>query len=269
MDRVAIGASVSALVGLVAAASPTAQSARRRGRVHERALPFAAQAERGVTVVECQLEALGERASGFDVVAVSVVQSADGRTSTSRRCAPPRRRARGGARRHAGARLAAARLDWADAVVGAGYKWLLCPRGAAWLAVRPESEPVWFRTAGWYAGGDVWTSVYGLPLRLAAGARLDTSPAWFSHVGAAAALPWLAGLDRGGPRALRRARRRGPHRPRAVTRRLGDRGGGPPGAADRLAAAGVVASVRAGAIRLAFHLYNTADDVARVLDALT
>jgi selenocysteine lyase/cysteine desulfurase len=42
-----------------------------------------------------------------------------------------------------------------------------------------------------------------------------------------------------------------------------------PGAADRLAAAGVAGSLRAGAVRLSFHLYNTADDVDRVLDALS
>src|SRR4029450_3639965 len=76
--------------------------------------------------------------------------------------------------------------------------------------------------ACWYAGGDVWQSIYGLPLRLpaspppgpappprrapppgAAGPprRFDASPAWFSHVGAAAVLPWLAGLDRAAVRA--------------------------------------------------------------------
>jgi selenocysteine lyase/cysteine desulfurase len=42
-----------------------------------------------------------------------------------------------------------------------------------------------------------------------------------------------------------------------------------PGAGERLAAAGVVSSVRAGAVRLAFHLYNTPEDAARVLAALT
>ena len=56
--------------------------------------------------------------------------------------------------------------------------------------------------ACWYAGGDVWQSIYGLPLRLADSARrFDTSPAWFSHVGAASVLPWLAGLDRAAVRA--------------------------------------------------------------------
>jgi selenocysteine lyase/cysteine desulfurase len=29
-------------------------------------------------------------------------------------------------------------LGWADAVVCAGYKWLLCPRGVAWMAVHPS-----------------------------------------------------------------------------------------------------------------------------------
>ena len=42
-----------------------------------------------------------------------------------------------------------------------------------------------------------------------------------------------------------------------------------PDALARLAAAGVVASARAGAARLAFHLYNTDDDVARAVAALT
>ena len=41
-----------------------------------------------------------------------------------------------------------------------------------------------------------------------------------------------------------------------------------PGAADRLAAAGIRASTRAGAARLAFHLHNTDDDVDRALAAL-
>ena len=56
-------------------------------------------------------------------------------------------------------------LDWADAVVGAGYKWLLCPRGSAWLALHPlwESDPEWTpvpHTAGWYGGRDRWGDLY-------------------------------------------------------------------------------------------------------------
>jgi selenocysteine lyase/cysteine desulfurase len=162
------------------------------------------------------------------------------------------------------------RLDWADAVVGAGYKWLLCPRGAAWLAVGPQFD-LRALHAGWYAGENPWTSVYGLPLRLAGTARgLDSSPVWLSHIGAAAALPWLGGLDLGAVRAhcagladsVRTGLGMAPTGSAIVAL---DR----PGAGERLAAAGVVSSVRAGAVRLSFHLYNTLDDAARVLAALT
>ena len=272
VDRVAIGASVSPLVGLVAAALPDgARVLVAAGEFTSVSFPFAAQAYRGVTVVECPLESIGERAPEYDVVAVSVVQSADGRLVDLDALR---------AARDSGTRVVLdatqsvgwlpARLSFADAVVCAGYKWLLCPRGVAWMAVHPELDLV-PQNAGWYAGDDVWRSIYGLPLRLAHTARrLDTSPAWFAHVGAAAALPWLAGLDREALYAhctgLADSVRAGLDLPPtgsaivALNR---------PGAAERLTAAGVVGSLRAGAVRLAFHLYNTPDDVARVLDALT
>jgi selenocysteine lyase/cysteine desulfurase len=116
----------------------------------------------------------------------------------------------------------------------------------------------------------VWGSIYGLPLRLADSARrFDASPVWFSHVGAAAVLPWLASLDGSAVRehcvGLADAVRAGLGLPPAGSAIVAvDR----PGAADRLEAAGVVGSLRAGAVRLSFHLYNTAADVDRVLDAL-
>jgi selenocysteine lyase/cysteine desulfurase len=40
------------------------------------------------------------------------------------------------------------------------------------------------------------------------------------------------------------------------------------GAAERLARAGIRASVRAGAIRVGFHLYNNENDLDRLLGAL-
>jgi selenocysteine lyase/cysteine desulfurase len=271
VDRVAIAGSVSSLVGLIAAAVPDGTRVLvAEGEFTSVSFPFAAQGRRGVTVEECPLEKLGDRAPEFDVVAVSVVQSADGRLVDLDALR---------AAREAGTVVVLdasqalgwlpAGLDWADAVVCVGYKWLLCPRGVAWMAVHPGLDLVPHQ-AGWYAGDDVWQSVYGLPLRLAGSARrLDASPVWFAHVGAALALPWLAGLDDEAVRAhctrLAGALRAG----------LGMEPGGSaivavnrPGAAERLAAAGVMASRRAGAARLAFHLYNTPDDVARALDAL-
>jgi len=272
-ERVAIGASVSALVGLIAAALPAgARVLVAEGEFTSVSFPFAAQAVRGVSVVECPLEELGERAPEFDLVAVSVVQSADGRLVDLDALR---------AARAAGTTVVLdvtqslgwlpARLEWADAVVCAGYKWLLCPRGVAWLALGPElASRLVPHQACWYSGGDVWGSIYGLPLRLADSARrFDTSPVWFSHAGAAAVLPWLAGLDRAEVHehcvGLAAAVRTGLGLPPAGSAIVAvDR----PGVADRLTAAGVVGSLRAGAVRLSFHLYNTATDVDRVLDAL-
>ena len=73
-----------------------------------------------------------------------------------------------------------------------GYKWLLCPRGAAWLVTPHHDElhpllPSWKSTPdGGYFGG---------PLRTSADAsRCDTSPAWLSWIGACAAIQLIAQL---------------------------------------------------------------------------
>ncbi|WP_431933341.1 aminotransferase class V-fold PLP-dependent enzyme [Nonomuraea jabiensis] len=77
-----------------------------------------------------------------------------------------------------------------------GYKWMLCPRGAAWLVTRPDRlgeltalAPSWKSTSpphGYFGG----------PMRLADDAdRCNTSPAWFSWLGACAALRLLGSLD--------------------------------------------------------------------------
>ena len=271
-ERVAIGGSASGLVAQVAANVPagsrvlTAQS-----EFTSLTWPFAAQEARGVTVDEVPLAEVGARAGEFDVVAVSVVQSVDGGVADL----DALRAARGSgttvvldATQSVG--WLDADLSWADAVVCGAYKWLLSPRGAAWMAVRPELELVTHQ-AGWYAGADPWDSAYGLPLRLASDARaFDVSPAWYCHVGAAVALPWLAGLDRGAVQehcvGLADAFRAGLGREPAGSAIVSVRR---PDAARRLAAAGMVTSDHGEAARLAFHLYNTDADVARALEALT
>ncbi len=272
VDRVAMGPAVSALIGLIAAAVPD----RTRvlvagGEFTSVTWPFAAQAGRGVEVTEVDLGQVGRRAGEFDLVAVSTVQSADGRLADLDALR---------AARASGTRVVLdatqslgwldADLSWADAVVAAGYKWLLSPRGSAWMAIRPElaAVPV---AAGWYASADRWADVYGLPMTLAPDARaLDTSPAWYCHVGAAVALPWLAGLDRSAVHAhcvgLADTFRAGLGMEPAGSAIVSVRR---EGARERLAAAGVMSAARAGGARLAFHLYNTDDDVARALDALT
>ena len=267
---VAIGASASQLFAVVAASVPDgARVVVPAGEFTSTSFPFAALGHRGVKVTEVPLAEVPDAMRDHDVLAASVVQSSDG----SRLDLDAVRRNREGVTVALDATQALGwlplDLGWADYVVGAGYKWLMTPRGAAWMAVHPDvvqrAVPV---AANWYGGEDPWQSIYGLPLRLAGSARrLDLSPVWFSHVGAAVALPWLASLD------LAAVHRHNVGLANLLLERLGL----PPGDsaivsvdgdADRLAADGVRSSVRAGRVRLSFHLSNTADDVDLVARAL-
>jgi selenocysteine lyase/cysteine desulfurase len=158
-----------------------------------------------------------------------------------------------------------------DALVCANYKWLMSPRGTAFLAMserlRERTEPL---LAGWYAGNDVHASYYGRPLRIAATARrLDTSPAWFDFVAAAPAIETLlaVGIEAVHEHdvALANRFRAGLGLPPADSAIVSI---DVPEAAERLAAAGIQASVRAGSLRASFHLYNTEADVDAALSAL-
>jgi selenocysteine lyase/cysteine desulfurase len=158
-----------------------------------------------------------------------------------------------------------------DYVVCGAYKWLLSPRGTAFLAVRPElQDAVLPHAAGWYAGDVIWESIYGGPLRLARdGRRFDISPAWLCWEGTLPALEFLeeTGIAAIAAHDLALANRFRAH--------LGMEPSDSPivsvaaeGAGERLAAAGIRAATRAGAARLSFHLYNTAADADRAAEAL-
>ncbi len=271
---IAAGTSVSSLVSIVAAAVPDRSRVLCADREFTSVtFPFAAQRRRGVVIDEVPLDRLPERAGDYDMVVASVVQSADGALldvdalyrgvrGTDTRVLLDVTQAAG---------WLELRTSWADAVVAAGYKWLLAPRGTAWMALRPElAGRLEAIGANWYAGSDRWQSIYGLPLRLATDARrFDASPAWFSQVGAAAVLPRLVALDAGD------VQRHCAGLADALRAELGEPATGSAivsvrraGAAARLERAGIVASVRAGATRVGFHLHNDANDLDRVVDAL-
>ncbi len=110
--RVASGASVSQLVANVAAALPAGTRVlAAEGDFTSVTFPFAATP--GVTVTEVPLDALPSRVEGHDVVALSVVQSADGRIADL-----PALRAAAGA---AGAAVAA-RRDPGGGLAAAGRR---------------------------------------------------------------------------------------------------------------------------------------------------
>jgi selenocysteine lyase/cysteine desulfurase len=274
-ENVATGATVSQLIGLVAASVPDGSRVVCVGREFTSVtFPFAAQAHRGVSVVEADPAGVLGELDGADLLVVSVVQSADGAVIDLA--------ALRSAAQSAGIQIlldvtqAAGwlpmELGWADYVVGACYKWLLAPRGAAWMSVRPDrlAELV-PHAANWYAAEDPWQGIYGLPLRLAATARrLDVSPVWFAQRGAATALSWIAELDMVAVRdhCVRLANKvtaelaLPPTDSAIIALDVSER------QSQRLADAGVVASTRAGRTRLSFHLYNTEEDVRLVVDAV-
>ena len=277
VSDVAIGPAVSPFAGLVAASLPAGARVLLAEEDFTSVLfPFLAQESRGVTadlVPAGRLpEALGAE---HDLVAVSAVQSADGRLIDLDALVA--------AAAHHGARTfvdTTQALGWLPVDCGrfdftacAAYKWLLSPRGTAFFTVREELRDTLVpHHAGWYAGEDVHASYYGAPLRLAADARrFDVSPAWLNWIGAAEA---LALLEEVGLETICA-------HDRAMAARLRDGLGLPPGdsaivsvagrpadAAERLAAAGVMAAGRGGALRLSCHLYTTERDVDRALEVL-
>ena len=276
-DRVAIGNQVSTFSGLVAAALPDGARVLAAEEDFTSVLfPFMAHADRGVRVDTVPLSRLVEAiVPGVTLVAVSAVQSADGRLVPGGLDALASAAAEHGCLTFVDATQAVGWLpfqaDRFDFVSCAGYKWLLSPRGTAFGVVRPERLPM-LRPLypGWYAGDNPWTAVYGPPLRLATDARrLDISPAWLAWVGTLPALDLLAevGVDvihrhDVGLANMLRERLGLPHGDSAIVTVAAD------GGLERLRAAGIKASVRAGAVRLSFHVHNTESDVEAVARTL-
>ena len=275
-EDVAIGPQVSPFVGVVAASLPAgARVLAPEEDFTSLLFPFLAQEARGVEVRLVPLDTLAESIDArTDLVAFSAVQSSDGRVAAVDAIVA--------AARHHGARtlvdatqacgwmpLDASRMDY---VVCAGYKWLLAPRGTAFLYAAPEArETLPPHLAGWYAAGEPMANLYGGPLRLAETAKaLDVSPAWMSWVGQA---PALELLERVGIEAVH-------EHDLALATRFRAGLGLEPGdsaivalelredAAERLAAADVKVAGRGGRVRFSFHLSTSEADVDRALDAL-
>jgi selenocysteine lyase/cysteine desulfurase len=275
VDRVAVGSTVSGLIAQIASAIPDGSRVLAPEPEFVSLLfPFLAQAGRGVTVDVVPLARLAEAIDATtDVVAVSAVQSSTGEVAALDDIAA--------AATHHGALTvvdATHAIGWLpldasryDAVACACYKWLMCPRGTAFLVVDEAlSERMTPHQAGWFAARDPLTDQFGPPLRLPDTARrFDTSPAWFSWVGTEPALALIneIGVETIHAHDLTLANRfraglgLEPSDSAIVTTALED-------AAEKLARAGIMAAARAGRLRASFHLYNTEADVDAALSAL-
>jgi len=273
-ERVATGASVSYLIGLVAGAVPDGARVLvpeidfssltwpflvHRGRIDVRSAPL----DRLADAIDAQT----------DVVAFSAVQSSDGTVADIAAIAEA-------AAAHDVFSVVDAThaVGWLpldasrfDAVACAAYKWLMSPRGTAFLALSErglaQTQPT---AANWFAADERFGRYYEPELHLAEDARsLDLSPAWFSWVGTEPALELLVelGVERIHEHDLALANRfrAGLDLPAGDSAIVS---ADVPGAEEKLARAGILAAVRGGSLRASFHVYNTEEDVDAALSAL-
>jgi selenocysteine lyase/cysteine desulfurase len=273
-EDVAAAATVSELVGLVAASLPVgAQVLVPELEFTSNLFPWLAQEPRGVRVRTAPLAGLPDAVdASTSLVAVSAVQSSNGEVAdlASIRQAADAHDARVLVDATQACGWLPLRATDFDFVVVHTYKWLMSPRGAALMAVRPGRLDALVPVhAGWWSAENPLGDYYGPPLRLAESARrLDSSPAWFSWVGTAPALELVEriGVDRihehdvGLANRFRAGMGLEPGDSAIVSVNVDG--------AERLEQAGIRAAVRAGGLRVSFHLYNTRDHVDAALDAL-
>ncbi len=276
-ERVAIGSQTSVLASIAAAAVPPgAEVVLPSGDFSSMVFPFLQRPD--IRVRHVPLSGLADAVTdGTWMVAFSLVQSATGEVADV------------AAVREAAARVGAYTFCDTTQAVGVhpvdasdydltvchSYKWLCAPRGVAFLTISDRINPVLTPLhAGWYAGADVWRSVYGPEMALATDARrFDVSPAWQAWIGAEQSIALFAGLD------IREVW----DRTSGLGDALCDELGIPqqhqaivtwpdPFGQDlvKLIDAGIRVSGRAGRVRASFHLWNDESDVeavARVLRA--
>ncbi|MDI9834036.1 aminotransferase class V-fold PLP-dependent enzyme [Streptomyces sp. KAU_LT] len=280
VERVALGGSVAEYGALVAASLPEgAEVLTAEADFASLVNPFHMRGDLKVRSVP--LERLAESVRpDTALVAVSSAQSADGRIAD---LAAVRRAARAhGARTYVDASqslgwlpLDAAEDDFTAAVA---FKWVLGPHGVAFFVAPEDFGGLTPLLAGWIAGEVPWESCYGPVQELAGSARrFDISPSLFGLAGLRASLELVEQL---GVDAIQAHDLELADRFRAGLARLGHTPVPAPGSAivsvpglgsrqGDLSRAGIEVSDRAGHLRAAFHLYNTAGDVDRLLDALS
>ncbi|MFF8967795.1 aminotransferase class V-fold PLP-dependent enzyme [Streptomyces sp. NPDC014995] len=278
--RVAVGASVAAHTGVIAASLPAGAEVLTAEDDFTSVLnPFHVRGDLKVRTVP--LERIAESVRpGTALVAVSAAQSADGRIadlSALREAARTH-----GARTYVDFSQAAGWLpmdaDADDFTASVSFKWLLGPHGTAFLVVPEDFGGLTPVLAGWVAAETPWDSCYGPVAELAHSARrFDLTHALFTFAGLRRSLDLIEelGVDAVHAHDLALA-----DRFRAGLAALGHEPVPAPGSAivsvpglghrqPELGEADIQVSNRAGNLRAAFHLYNTPADVDRLLDVLS
>jgi selenocysteine lyase/cysteine desulfurase len=275
IEDIAIGTTVSEFTGMIASSLPDgAHVVVPDMEFTSNLFPYFAHSDRGVTVETVPSANLSEAVGpSTTAVAFSAVQSSSGEVADLDAIVAA-------AAKHDALTIVdgtqacgwfpidATRFDF---FIVHGYKWLMSPRGTAFLYVNPEQrERIRPVSAGWYAGEDVHESYYGPPLRLAESARrFDRSPAWFSWVGTQPSLELirsvgvetihghnvrLANLFRAGMQ-LEPSNSAITSVQAAIDSEV-------------LESKGILAASRAGNLRVSFHIYNTEIDVEELLKAI-
>ena len=273
--RIAAGSQTSVLTSVVAAAVPEGGEVLvADGDFSSIVFPFLQR--RGIRVRSVPLTALAESiAEDTWLVVFSLIQSATGvlaEVDAIREAS-----ARTGTLTFCDVTQAAGvhRVDAAlfDVTVCHSYKWLCAPRGVAFMTLGERIDPLLTPIqAGWYAGDDVWQSVYGPSMHLALDARrFDVSPAWQAWIGAEQSIGLFADLDidevwaHGAGLGDELCDALGtPQQHQAIVT-------WPDVSGHDLASligSGIRVSGRAGRLRASFHLWNDATDVAAVVQAL-
>ena len=227
--------------------------------------PFLVHAHRGVrrTVPPATRRGVDELT---DVVAFSAVQTATGEVADIGSPPPQGPRSADARRRDAGLRMASARRLGFDVLVFASYKWLMSPRGTAFLSCRSGSSRR-CRCGQLVRGrGRLLLVLRRAATGRADGGRLDTrrrgTAGW--RRAALALLDERVDAVHAHDVGLANRFRAG----LGLRRRLRDRLRRRPGSGGETGRAGIRAAMRAAACA-SFHLYNTGDDVDRALDGLT
>lgn len=178
--NVAIGSQTSVMASVIADSVPDgAEVLCPLGDFSSIVYPFLAHADRGVTLRHVPVADIAAAINRHTyLVAFSAVQSGTGEVARVDQIIESARRH--GARTFCDTTQAAGWLPIDagrfDATACNAYKWLCAPRGVAFLTLTDEfADTLRPIQAGWYAGENVWESLYGPEMTLADCARNSTS----------------------------------------------------------------------------------------------